>query len=263
MRISVIQMEIEDGDKPKNRDKALSFIEKCSNSDFVVLPELWSTGLALQDAAALAEPLTGETVSLLEEYACRHDIYILGSVLENDSDTFYNTLHVVGPEGLVGSYRKIHLFSLMGEPHYLEAGKDYSIFSTGLCTISGIICYDIRFPELPRALALQGAQILFVSAEFPYPRKNHWQILLRARAIENQFFVVACNRAGKSEKYHFCGASAVIDPWGDTLVEAEDSECIISCDINLERISECRKNLPALDDITLTSVTAAGTLLQL
>lgn len=251
MRISVIQMEIEDGNKPKNRDKAFSFIKKCADSDFVVLPELWSTGMALKDAAELAELLTGETISLLRGHAATHDIYIVGSILETDTNRFYNTLHVVGPHGLIGAYRKIHLFSLMGEPQILEAGKDYSTFSTQLCTIAGIICYDIRFPELSRALALQGAQILFVPAGFPYPRKSHWQTLLRARAIENQFFVVACNRAGKSELYHFCGASAVIDPWGEVLQEAEDSEGVISCDINLERISECRKNLPAFDDIKL------------
>lgn len=250
MRISVIQMKIEDGNKPKNTERALSFIKKCSDSDFVVLPELWSTGLASYNAEELAEPLTGETITLLEACAARCHLYIVGSILENDG-RIYNTLHVVGPEGLLGSYRKIHLFSLMKEDQFLEPGTDYSTFSTDFCTISGIICYDIRFPELSRALALQGTEILFVPAEFPYPRKNHWQILLRARAIENQFFVAACNRSGQSEDYHFFGASAVIDPWGEVMIEAGTQECILTCDINLERISECRKNLPVFDDIKL------------
>ena len=250
MRISIIQMKIEDGNKSQNVDKALALIERCKNPDFIVLPELWSTGLAFHDAERLAEPLTGPTVSLLTKYAAAHDTYIIGSILEEDNNV-YNTLHVVGPRGLLGSYRKIHLFSLMKEDHFLKPGKDYSTFSTKFCPISGIICYDIRFPELSRALTLQGAHILFVSAEFPHPRKNHWQTLVKARAIENQLFVVACNRSGQSEKYDFFGASTIVDPWGEVLLEAEDSESVLSCHIDLERVSECRKNLPALDDIKL------------
>ncbi len=251
MKISLIQMEIEDGAKPENVEKALSLIEKCSDADFVVLPELWSTGLTLQNAEKLAEPLTGETISLLTECALHHHTYIIGSILENDKPNYYNTLHVVGPGGLSGSYRKIHLFSLMKEDHFLSPGETYSTISTEFCTIAGIICYDIRFPELSRYLALEGAQILFVPAEFPHPRKMHWEILLRARAIENQVFVVACNRTGKSEKYHFFGSSTVIDPWGTILVEAEERESVFSCSIDLEEVPECRKSLPAFEDICL------------
>lgn len=251
MKISLIQMEIEDGAKPENIEKALSLIERCSGADFVVLPELWSTGFALRDAEELAEPLTGETVSLLTECALHHHTYIIGSILENDKTNYYNTLHVVGPEGLSGSYRKIHLFSLMKEDHFLNPGKTYSTISTEFCTIAGIICYDIRFPELSRFLSLGGAQILFVPADFPHPRKMHWEILLRARAIENQVFVVACNRTGKSEKYHFFGGSTVIDPWGTILVEAEESEGVFSCSIDPEKIFECRKSLPAFENIRL------------
>ncbi|KYK35458.1 MAG: carbon-nitrogen family hydrolase [Theionarchaea archaeon] len=251
MNISVIQMEIEDGATKQNIKRALSFLERCKNSDLVVLPELWSTGLALHKAADLAESLTGETISFLKAYAATCKTYVLGSILEKRQNKFYNTLHVVGPEGLLGVYRKIHLFSLMNEPRYLEPGTEYVPFSTELCSLAGIICYDIRFPELSRALALLGAQILVVPAEFPHPRKQHWQILLQARAIENQLFVVACNRTGKSDKYHFFGASMIVDPWGDVLVEADEKQGIFSCTVNLERISECRKNLPALEDIRL------------
>lgn len=253
MNISVIQMEIEDGAKPKNVENALSFVDKCADADIVVLPELWSTGLALENAQELAEPIPGESTSLLKEYAAAHTQYILGSILENDNNTFYNTLHVVGPQGLVGTYRKIHLFSLMGEDHFLKPGTTYQLFPTELCTLAGVICYDIRFPELPRALAVKGAEVLVVPAEFPCPRKNHWDTLLKARAIENQFFVVACNRVGTSEQYQFFGSSAVIDPWGDVVVEAGDSEGIFSCTIDLKRISECRKNLPTFNDIQLVT----------
>jgi len=251
MRISVIQMEIEDGNKKENIQKALSFIEKCKNDDFVVLPELWSTGMALKDASILAEPLTGYTISLLEECAAKCGMHIIGSILEKDKTNIYNTLHVVGPRGLLGSYRKIHLFSLMKEDQYLTPGTRYSIFPTELCTISGIICYDIRFPELSRALAIQGTQILFIPAEFPHPREDHWKILLRARAIENQFFVIACNRTGKSESYDFFGNSTIIDPWGTVLMEATDQECVLTHEVSLDSIETARETLPALKDIHL------------
>jgi predicted amidohydrolase len=139
----------------------------------------------------------------------------------------------------------------MKEDHYLQPGTRYSIFPTPLGAISGIICYDIRFPELSRALAIQGTQILFIPAEFPRPRENHWKILLRARAIENQFFVIACNRTGKSEHYDFFGNSTFIDPWGNVLMEATDQECALSCEISLESIDKARETLPALRDIRL------------
>ena len=253
MKISIIQMDIVEGSKEENIDKALSFIKKCKNSDFVVLPELWSTGLTFNHVPELAESINGETISLLGKVAAQEKTIIIGSILERENSSYYNTLHIMGPGGLLGIYRKIHLFSLMRENQVLEPGTHYSTFPVKSCIISGIICYDIRFPELSRALALKGTQILFVPAEFPHPRKNHWQVLLRARAIENQFFVVACNRTGQSEKYHFFGASTVIDPWGDVLVEAADQEGIITYRINMERISECRRELPALDDIRLIS----------
>ena len=254
MNISVIQMEIEDGAKPKNVEKALSFIDTCADADIVVLPELWSTGLALEHAAELAEPIPGETISFLKECAAAHTQYILGSILENDKNTFYNTLHVVGPGGLVGTYRKIHLFSLMEENHFLKPGTTYQLFQTEFCTVAGIICYDIRFPELSRVLAVKGAEVLIVPAEFPCPRKSHWDTLLKARAIENQFFVIGCNRVGASEQYQFFGGSTIIDPWGDVLVKAKDAESVFSCSIDLERISACRKHLPAFNDIQLRTL---------
>lgn len=254
MDISVIQMEIEDGAKPKNVENALSLIDTCADADIVVLPELWSTGLALENAAELAEPIPGETISLLKECAAAYTQYILGTILENDNNTFYNTLHVVGPHGIVGIYRKIHLFSLMEEDHFLKAGTVYQPFQTELCTLAGVICYDIRFPELSRVLAVKGAEVLIVPAEFPCPRKNHWDTLLKARAIENQFFVIGCNRVGTNKYYQFFGGSTIIDPWGDVVVKAKDAEGVFSCSIDLKRISECRKNLPAFSDIRLRTV---------
>ncbi len=143
MNISIIQMEIEDGARRQNIENALSFLERCKNSDLVVLPELWSTGLSLHRAADLAEPLTGETISFLKAYAATYKTYVLGSILEKRKSKFYNTLHVVGPEGLLGVYRKIHLFSLMNEPRYLEPGTEYAPFSTELLLLLIFQLHDL------------------------------------------------------------------------------------------------------------------------
>ncbi|MGD2250680.1 MAG: carbon-nitrogen family hydrolase [Candidatus Methanofastidiosia archaeon] len=251
MNISLVQMELVDGAKEKNIEKALSCIALCRNADIVVLPELWSTGLALQKASELAEPVPGATTEILTEYCADNTMYIIGSILESCNNTYYNTLHVVGPHGLLGVYQKIHLFSLMEEDQFLTPGTEYNIFSTDVGTLAGIICYDIRFPELTRALTVKGAEILCVPAEFPCPRNKHWDILLQARAIENQIFVVACNRTGITSQYHFFGGSMVVDPWGDIVVKAGDKEGIYTCVIDTSQISECRQRLPVLKDIQL------------
>lgn len=244
-------MELDEGDKEKNTEKALSFISQCTHADVVLLPELWSTGLTFEKAPQLAEPMPGPTTKILCEFAMKHSMYIIGSILELRNTSYYNTLHIVDPTGSINVYRKIHLFSLMKEDQFLTSGTECNIFSTDLGTIAGIICYDIRFPELVRSLTLKGAEILFVPAEFPHPRKQHWDILLQARAIENQIFVIACNRTGTSKKYHFFGGSTIIDPWGEIMVQAADQEGIYTCEIDTHRILECRKRLPVLKDIRL------------
>jgi predicted amidohydrolase len=110
------------------------------------------------------------------------------------------------------------------------------------------ICYDLRFPELFRRYALAGAKLIFVPAEWPHPRLMHWQTLLRARAIENQLFVVACNRVGVVGKTHFCGHSAVIDPWGETIVEGDESEMLLTAEIDLGLVDDVRQRIPIFAD---------------
>ena len=134
-------------------------------------------------------------------------------------DKVYKSAIILGPEGIIRSYSKTHLFRLMNEHKYFTPGNTCDVFQTSFGRIGLVICYDIRFPELARGAALKGARILFVPAEWPYPRVSHWEFLLKARAIENQMFVVASNRVGSDKKNIFFEHSMVLDPAGETIAE--------------------------------------------
>jgi rfaE bifunctional protein nucleotidyltransferase chain/domain len=134
----------------------------------------------------------------------------------------FNTLYIVGPEGIVGSIRKQQLFAPMAEDHYFTAGVDPQPIATKLGLLAGVVCFDLRFPDLTRSQVARGAQLLVVSAQWPAARREHWRTLLKARAIENQVFVVGCNRCGASDDIEFGGHSMIVAPDGTVLVEADD-----------------------------------------
>jgi len=158
----------------------------------------------------------------------------------------YNTLVWYSPEGeLAGSYRKVHLFSPTREDEFFIAGDEVKTVRTGEATTGGLLCFDIRFPEIARRLVLEGAQILYVAAQFPHPRAEHWEILLRARAIENQVWVVAANRVGKSGELEYFGKSMIIDPWGEIVAaEDEEREAVVTERIDLDKVDRVREMIP-------------------
>ncbi|MNI08550.1 2-oxoglutaramate amidase [compost metagenome] len=160
-----------------------------------------------------------------------------------------NTIYVFNREGeVVADYSKIHLFRLMDEEKYLSSGDQLGQFELEGIPAGMMICYDIRFPELSRKLALDGAQILFVPAEWPNPRLHHWRTLLMARAIENQMYVVSCNRVGTSGTTEFFGHSMIINPWGEVLAEGSENEGVISCTIDLSEVERVRRTIPIFED---------------
>jgi predicted amidohydrolase len=136
----------------------------------------------------------------------------------------------------------------MDEHLYLEAGSKKGLFQLDDRLFAGVICYDIRFPEWIRAHTSEGAEALFVVAQWPIARLKHWRTLLIARAIENQCYVIACNRSGSDPNNQFAGHSLIIDPWGEVLAEAEEHEGIVSAEINLELVKEIRKQIPIFED---------------
>ena len=242
MIISIAQMDIVLGDKERNIRKGVSFIEEAvkRKSDIIVFPELWTTGYA-KDVKELAEPLNGKTIKKLTETAKEKNIKIFGSIAENH----YNTMHYISSKGLEASYRKIHLFSLMNEERFFAAGNKIGLKEN----IGMMICYDLRFPELSRKLTMNGAEILIISAEWPYPRIEHWRTLLKARAIDNLVYVIGCNRVGNDGKFEYFGHSSVIDPWGRRMIEGGKDEALLTCEIDLSLVKEVRKKFPVLKDI--------------
>ena len=245
MRVSIAQMDIVLGDKEKNIREGVSFVEEAvkRKSDIIVFPELWTTGYA-KDIKELAEPLDGKTIKKLTEVAQKNRITIVGTIAEK-AEEYYNTMHLVSPHGLEASYRKMHLFSLMNEERLFAAGNKIGLKEN----IGMMICYDLRFPELSRKLTMNGAEILIICAEWPYPRIEHWRTLLKARAIDNLIYIIGCNRVGKDTKFEYFGHSAVIDPWGKRLIEGEKDEMLLTCEIDLSLVKEVRKKFPVLRDI--------------
>jgi len=252
LKISLAQMDISLGKPDENLAKARSMVIRAAKqgSDIIILPELWSTGYDLENAAAYSVPTDKGIFAEMSALASEHNIHILGSCLSLlESGQFGNTAVFLNPDGeILGEYTKVHLFQLMNEHKYLSAGDHLTVVETSWGKSGLAICYDLRFPELFRAYALSGVKIVFLPAEWPHPRLTHWQILLRARAIENQMYVVACNRVGMSKDTRFFGHSCIVDPWGEIVIEADENEKLLTAEIEIDKVDEVRARIPVLAD---------------
>ena len=251
-KVGCIQMDIAFGDPKENLKAAEEWFAKAAaeNCTLVVLPELWTTGYDLTRLDEIAHKDGEDIVQFLQEQARKYSFHIVGgSIAKQTDEGVLNTMFVVDKEGkLVHEYSKLHLFQLMDEHHYLQPGKDETLFALDGESLSSFICYDIRFPEWLRKPVLQGAKAMFVVAEWPEPRLDHWQTLLRARAIENQCYVIACNRAGKDKNNVFAGHSMIIDPWGAVIAEGSNQEELLIGEVDLGEISSIRSRIPIFDD---------------
>ena len=250
IKVSMLQMDIVFGNPKANSDKAIPLIEAAARegSKVVLLPELWTTGYSYEDLRSLAESLEEKTSSAVLNAASSNNVYVIGSIPRIKDNMIYNTCLVVGPHGIVGRYDKVHLFRLIGENNFFTAGKSYSIYHMEFGVIGTALCYDIRFPELCRPIAIAGAKILFVPAEWPHPRLKHWRSLLIGRAIENQMFVVGCNRVGMDPLNTYFGHSMIVDPAGEVLVEGGESEALLTGGIDLEKVDRIRSQIPCFED---------------
>lgn len=254
LRIALLQIPVHAGDPEANyrlvEQRLREASELSPKPDVLVLPEMWNTGYALQQIQELADPDGARTRKLISDFSRSTGIHVVaGSVAEKRGEEVYNTVFAFGRDGQeTGSYSKIHLFRLMEEEKHLSAGSEPGLFPLQDEQAGMMICYDIRFPELARKLALSGAKVLFVPAEWPHPRLHHWRTLLTARAIENQMYVIACNRTGASGKDVFFGHSMVIDPWGEILVEGGEEEALLVADIDLGLVDEVRTRIPVFED---------------
>ncbi|TWT06675.1 carbon-nitrogen family hydrolase [Planococcus sp. CPCC 101016] len=251
MKIACVQMDIAFGEPELNYQRVMDYLREAAanGADTIVLPEMWNTGYALTELETLADS-SNRTVELLKSFAKEHAVNIVGgSVSTKKNEGFYNTMYVVDKNGeLISEYNKAHRFGLMDEHIHLEEGNSLGTFKLENIVYGGVICYDIRFPEWIRAQALNGAKLIFVSAEWPEARIDHWRILLQARAIENQCFIVAVNRIGSDPKNEFGGSTMVIAPWGEIRLDMKKQEGIAYVELDLEEVEEVRKRIPVFDD---------------
>ncbi len=252
LKIALGQLDVKLAEPAANLEKARAFAAEAArvNADILVLPELWTTGYDLANAARYATDVTAGLFAEMAGIAREYQIYLLGSSLSlPENGGFGNTAVFLTPTGdLLAQYTKLHLFRLMDEDQYLVPGNQPTLVSTPWGKAGLAICYDLRFPELFRHYALSGASFIFLPAEWPHPRLSHWQTLLRARAIENQVYMIACNRVGTSGDTRFFGHSCVIDPWGELVVEAGETELLLTAEIDLDLVSQVRHKIPVFAD---------------
>lgn len=251
MKIAIYQMDIIAGNPEQNRNKVSQwFKDVCTQEkpDVVVLPEMWTTAYTLPELNDYSDVKCEPSAAFLKNLAKQYKVNIIGGSVANKKDgKFYNTAFVVNRDGqLVHQYDKIHLVPMLNEDRYLEGGKNkVQSFSLDGIKMGVIICYDLRFPELARKLALDGVQVLYIVAEWPSPRIDHWKTLQRARAIENQMFVVSSNRVGHYDGVEFGGSSMVVDPWGNVVkLGSEDQEETIVSDLSIKLVDSMRKEVP-------------------
>lgn len=251
VHVAIAQLKVSLGEPEQNLSRARQLLQeaKARGAELVVLPELWSTGYVLTQASRYGSDRNEGIFEQIGELARAFGLYLCGSMIEASEGSFFNTQTIYSPDGtLLSLYRKIHLFGLMQEPEFLTAGDKLVTVDLPWGKAGMAICYDLRFPEMFRSYALNGAQLFLISAEWPRPRLDHWRTLLRARAIENQCFVVACNCVGEGNGNVFGGHSMIVDPWGEILAEGGDEETVISADLDLELVHDIRKHYPVLAD---------------
>jgi predicted amidohydrolase len=257
MRVAAVQLH-STPDRDRNHETAAGLIARAAGEGarLVALPELFGFLGRGAELAAGAEPLDGPTVAWARQLATTHDVWLLaGSFVERDGDHLYNTSCLVGPTGeLVATYRKIHLFDVEVPG---TGGHESDLYTAGTApvnaTADGIgvgltICYDLRFPELYRILTLRGASVLAVPSAFTAATgRDHWELLVRARAVENQVYVLAPDQCGTSaDGTPRHGHSLVVDPWGRVLADAGEGEGLAIADVDPAELTRVRELLPSL-----------------
>jgi predicted amidohydrolase len=260
IRLACVQLTAS-ADKAANLERAEGLVTRAASlgADVIALPEKWNGVGHADELRALAEPLDGgESVEALASWARTHGVSIVGgSITERRAgrDKLSNTSLVFAPDGsLVAAYRKIHLFDVevggvvYRESEAEEAGDEAVVAQVEDWPVGLTVCYDLRFPELYRVLALEGAELLTVPANFTERTgRDHWEVLLRARAIENQCYVAAPAQVGEPMRgRRSYGRSLIVDPWGTVLAQAPDEQCVIVAELDRARVRDVRAKLPSL-----------------
>ena len=255
MRVALVQFDIAWEDVAENHRRVAERLARAADqgAKLALLPEMFPTGFSM-DAARIAQEPGGPTETFLREQAAKHGMWIIGSIPEagrepaKDAPAPRNTALVVSPSGEVVRYAKIHPFTYAGEHRHYAPGDRVVTVAIHDVRVTPFVCYDLRFPE-PFRFAARETDLFAVLANWPDARREHWRTLLRARAIENLTYVAGVNRVGTGGKLRYTGDSALVDPWGETVLEGDDSDRVLVADVDPARVAEARAKFPVLEDV--------------
>jgi len=249
MKVAAIQHDITWENAAATREHVRPLIAQAAQAGarLIVLTEMFATGFTMYPER-IAEDEGGPNEQFLQEQARLHDAYVIASIAQRGPDgKFRNNAVVAGPDGATRRYAKIHPFSYSGEHEHYTAGTDFLTVDVDDLRVSVFVCYDLRFADEFWALA-QHTDLYVVPANWPEPRREHWRALLRARAIENQSYVLGVNRVGTVKELNHVGDSAIIDPLGRTLVEASRGEAVLVAEVSPAIVAQTRSAFPFLPD---------------
>jgi predicted amidohydrolase len=253
MRICCCQFDILWEDKTANYDivRRLLHSDKPEADSLVLLPEMFATGFSMNVAGIAEDRMDGPTPRFLSDCAKEFSVFMTGGFVTCGPDgKGRNELAVFSPDGSrICDYSKIHPFSYGRESRHYSGGSQIRSFAWAGAKVSPFICYDLRFPEIFRIAVCGGTEILIVIANWPQAREMHWLALLRARAVENQCYVAGVNRIGGDPNVAYSGRSVIIEPRGEIVADAGNSQCMISAEVDLSALHDYRREFPALMDI--------------
>ncbi|MDH5781480.1 MAG: carbon-nitrogen family hydrolase [Dehalococcoidia bacterium] len=254
-KVASIQCWFTDEDSKEDRIRHVEeLIDRAADADLILLPEVWNIGwYSFEMYHDGSETLQGETISRLAEKASAVKAYILaGSIVERADDGLYNTAVLLDPKGkIIATYRKMHLFNLTGsqETVLLKRGRDIVAVKTELGVLGLSICYDLRFPELYRKMAInKGVEVFLLIAAWPLVRLENWVELGHTRANENQCYLISCNCAGFNRGNQYLGHSAIVNPHGVSIASGGIFECIVRGEIDIAEVYKFRKEAPHLQN---------------
>jgi predicted amidohydrolase len=240
MRVAVAQLDPKLSEKERNLDACLVSLDEAvaAGAELLVLPECAIPGYmfdSAEEAMPYAEEIPGPSTQALAEACARSGAYVCCGLIERDGDRLHNAAVLVGPDGLIGTYRKSHL-PFLGVDRFVTPGDELPVWDTPLGRIGVEICYDLRFPEVTRMLALKGADIVCHPTNFPMAARVQTEVITTARAAENRVYLLVANRVGKERWGEFCGWSQIVDPYGKRLAEAgETEETLLVADVDLQK----------------------------
>jgi len=252
MKFSLYQFNPLWEDKKSNQQKIVDYLDKSNiESDVLIFPEMTLTGFTMR-SKRFSESINGDTVSFFQSIARHYNLHVIAGFIEEENDKYFNTMiHVDRKGDIAAKYQKIHPFSFSGESRHYNAGARSVITKIDEVKAGLSICYDLRFPELFRQYGKKKVEVIINIANWPIVRIEHWQHLLKARAIENLSYMIGVNRIGKDKGNEYNGQSYIFGPLGQNILYLNDSDKIKTVEFDYNLVKQSRETFPFLDDIKL------------